>query len=483
MLTPEFVCRFCLSLTAFAVCPSAVGARETACPVAAGNPAGSYLVPGAVSDLKYRGDMTLDAYAPPGTPRRAAILIHGSQGDKSTHLTQLFEVLERAGFAWFSVNYRNLDDVRAAVKYVRCPGRFNIVGRPVLIAEDTGASLAVGVAQDAEARGIVLFGARFDHEPPAPHIPALMIHGTADEESPHGSIEALCRNWPACSFFPVAGGIHNLENWHPDQWAWKEELVAWLRGDERGLWKDITYSRPGGSDLKMDAFVPEGAGPFPAVVIAHGGGWEAGDKVTYVSPVFGPLAHAGFAWFSIDYRLTPYVRNAGQLEDLRAAIRYVRSHAARFHVDPNRIAILGESASGQMVAQVASESCTGCKVQAVVSFYGVYDFTQWASDESNRPMLDRIFGPWDEEVLKRYSPLFHVRRGLPPLLLLQGTKDELYAGTLAYAEQLKKAGARYELILLEGAPHGMENWAGHPEWEFYKQRLVKWLKTTLGAGN
>jgi acetyl esterase/lipase len=146
----------------------------------------------------------------------------------------------------------------------------------------------------------------------------------------------------------------------------------------------------------MDAFIPEGAGPFPGVVIAHGGGWEAGDKTTYVSPVFGPLAQAGFAWFSIDYRLTPYVRNADQLDDLRAAIRYVRGHATRFHVDPDRIAILGESASGQMATQIASEPCPGCEVQAVVSFYGVYDFTQWADDAENRPILDRIFGHWDE---------------------------------------------------------------------------------------
>jgi acetyl esterase/lipase len=67
-------------------------------------------------------------------------------------------------------------------------------------------------------------------------------------------------------------------------------------------------------------------------------------------------------------------------------------------------------------------------------------------------------------------------------LLIQGTKDELYAGTLAYANRLKKAGARYELILVEGAPHGMENWAGHPDWEFYKQRLVDWLNTILRPG-
>ena len=455
---------------------------HAACPAPVGDPAGNYMVPGVLGDVKYRADEALDAYAPAGEPRPAAILIHGSSGDKSTHLTQLFDVLERAGFAWFSVDYRDLDDIRAAVGYIRCKGRFNISGRLVLIAEDTGAPLALRAAQEVKAGGVALFGARFAGEPPAARLPVLMFHGAADEESPANAMEALCRKWAACRFFAVPGGIHNFENWHPDQWQWKEELGAWLRGDRRGLWKDITFARPGGRDLCMDAFVPEGAGPFPAVVIAHGGGWEAGDKVTYVSPVFGPLARAGFAWFSIDYRLTPYVRNAEQLEDLREAIRYVRSHAASFHIDPNRVAVLGESASGQMVAEMASEPCKGCEVQAVVSFYGVYDFTRWEADAEGRPTLDRIFGSWDEATLKQYSPIFHASRDLPPLLLIQGTKDELYHGTLAYAERLKQLGARYDLILLEGAPHGMENWAGHGEWEFYKQRLVDWLRRALRAG-
>jgi acetyl esterase len=438
------------------------------------------MVPGSLSDIKYRGQMTLDAFAPAGPRRPAAILVHGGQGDKSTHLTQLFAVLERAGFAWFSVEYRDLADVRAAVVYVRCPGRFNITDRVVLIAEDTGGPLALAAAEDAGASGLVLFGARFESAAqPVPRLPVLVFHGTADDEAPPAPVEALCRKWPACQFSPVAGAIHNFENWHPDQWQWKEELVAWLRADQRGLWKDITYARPGGRDLQMDAFIPAGSGPFPAVIIAHGGGWEAGDKVTYVSPVLGPLARAGFGWFSIDYRLTPYVRNPEQLDDLRAAIRYVRRYAARFHIDPNRIALLGESASGQMVTQVISEPCPGCEVQAVVSFYGVYDFTAWVNDPEDRPMLDRIFGPWDQQLLTRYSPLYSAHAGLPPLLLIQGTKDELYPGTLAYAERLKQLGARYELILLDGAPHGMENWAGHPDWEVYRPRLVDWLRAAL----
>ena len=469
----------CVWLAAAMACVLPSQARVAACPAAVGDPSGNYLVPGVLGDVKYRETLALDAYAPPGEARPAALLIHGSLGDKSTHLTQLFEVLERAGFAWFSINYRSLDDVRSAVRYIRCPGRFNITDRLVLIAEDTGSPLAIAAAQEAKASGVVLFGARFDQAPPALQIPALMIHGTADDESPPGPIEAFCRHSATCRFLPVPGGIHNFENWHPDQWEWKEELIAWLRAGRRGLWKDIVYSRPGGLDLRMDAFIPEGAGPFPAVVIAHGGGWEAGDKVTYISPVLGPLARAGFAWFSIDYRLTPYVRNAEQLEDLRTAIRYVRAHAERFHLDPKRVAILGESASGQMVAQVASEPCAGCDVQAVVSFYGVYDFTQWAQDAENRPMLDRVFGKWDTAVLQRFSPIFHITEALPPILLIQGTKDELYPGTLAYADRLKKAGARFELILLDGAPHGMENWAGHAEWEVYKLRLIKWLHENL----
>jgi acetyl esterase/lipase len=132
-----------------------------------------------------------------------------------------------------------------------------------------------------------------------------------------------------------------------------------------------------------------------------------------------------------------------------------------------------------MVAQVASENCPGCEVEAVVAFYGVYDFTPWVRDPDSRPTLDRIFGAWNADTLQLYSPVFHARPDLPPILLIQGTKDELYTGTLAYAERLKKVGARHELIVLRGAPHGMENWAGHSEWDFYQKRMVDWLHAAL----
>src|SRR2546425_2967710 len=360
-----------------------------------------YVIPGALRDVTFHDQLTLDAYAPAGQSRPAAIIIHGSQGTKSTHVTQLFEVLDRAGFAWFSVAYRSTGDVAEAIRYVRCPGRFNITPETVLIGEDTGAGIALSLGAYGGFRGVVTFGAKpgetvlslWKENSGAKSKPAVfMFHGTADEESPPAAVEALCKQLPDCTFHPVAGAIHNFENWHPDQWGWKEDLTAWLRGDRRGLWKDIVYDRPDGRELLMDAYIPQGHKPVPAVIIVHGGGWEAGNKVTYVSPVFEPLAKAGFAWFSIDYRLTPYVRVDSQLEDLRTAIRYVREHAGRFHVDPGRIAILGESASGHLVTQVGSQACPGCQVQAVVSFYGVYDFTPWPQgSEDQRETVGRLF--------------------------------------------------------------------------------------------
>src|SRR5579864_1608893 len=478
-----------------AILAVALSARSQGCSkVATGDPAGNYIVPGVLGNVVYHDGLTLDAYAPEGPARPAAVIVHGSYWHKRTHMTQLFEPLTRAGYAWFSIDYHTLDDVDAAIRFIRCPGRFNIdTHEIVLIGEDTGAEVAFKLAARNGFR-VAAFGAKLS---PAfiestssggnaarrllPTAPVVMFHGAADDNSPPAPIEAVCKRMPNCTFHLVPGAIHEFENWHPDQWSWKEDLVAWLRGDQRGLWKGIAYARPGGRDLLMDADIPEGAGPFPAVVVVHGGGWEAGDKVTYVSPVFEPLARARMASFSIDYRLTPYVRVPAELEDVRTAVRYVRTHAARFHVDPNRLALLGESASGHLVAEVASEPCPGCEVQAVVSFYGVYNFTTWpqGGPDWQRGMLDRLFGDWTPEMLARYSPLEHVTPSLPPILLIQGTKDELYQGTLAYAARLKQAGARYELVELKDAPHGMENWESHPEWAFYKQKLVDWLSAVL----
>jgi acetyl esterase len=459
-------------------------ATRATCYTADGKIAGADFLEGVRANVEFRNGLKLDAYAPSGARRPAALLIHGSSGDKSTHLTQLFSLLTSAGYAWFSINYHNLEDIRAAVAFIQSPGRFPIESKLLVIGEDTGVSLAVELVDREGFTGVIGFGsAKNVAGMQDPHVPVTLFHGALDVDSDPKPIEDACRAWSNCRFELIPKGIHNLENWHPGEWEWKEEFTAVLRNGRRGLWKDIVYSRPGGLPLTMDAYLPEGPGPFPTVVVVHGGGWEAGDKVTYVSPVLELLSRTGFAWFSIDYRLTPYVQNEEQLEDLRNAIRYVRMHAGRFGIEPNAIAVLGESASGQMVTEIASEPCSGCEVQGVVSFYGVYDFVPWASDPDSKPMLDRVFGSWDVAKLRRYSPISHIHGGMPPVLMVQGTADELYAGSLAYERRLRQQGVAYQLILLKNAPHGMENWVGHPEWEFYQAKLVDWLNTVLRVGH
>jgi hypothetical protein len=102
------------------------------------HPDGNYMTPGVLGDIVYKNDLTLDAYAPEGPPRPGVLLIHGSVGNKRTHITQLFDPLSRANVSWFSIDYRTLEDVEEALRFIRCPGRFNITNTMFVIGEDTG---------------------------------------------------------------------------------------------------------------------------------------------------------------------------------------------------------------------------------------------------------------------------------------------------------------------------------------------------------
>jgi alpha-L-fucosidase 2 len=512
------------------------------------NPDGNYLVPGVLGDVVYRDvdgiELSLDAYLQKhGEDRPAVVVVHGGGGTSGSRIArvgQLLEMLTAAGFSWFSIDYRlapghpfpaaALEDLGAALDFVRShadelridPDRIAVLG------EDAGAQLATLLAAQRPPglRAVVSLGGIYDvstaADSPLKRVtggmaPILIVHGGADTKVPPDHAcryrDALEEARVPVKLVEVPDAIHAVENWWPSQWGYKDQVAAWLsetldlseprfepHADER-LRKDIVYgtfeTADGGTgELLLDAWIPSGAGPFPGVVLAHGGGWEAGDKVTYLTPVLEPLARAGFAWFSIDYRLTPEARHPQQLEDLRRALRFVRHHAAAYRVDPRRLAMLGESASGQMVAQLATEPCEGeadaadpvdrepCTVAAAVSFYGVYDFEPLVRDASPRSLLFRLFGrtTLDEEsrdALRRYSPLYHVHSGMPPLLLIHGTDEILWEQGVAFAERLREVGANHELIRLDGAPHGMGSWEGRPEWSGYKQQLVDWLEEKL----
>jgi len=256
---------------------------------------------------------------------------------------------------------------------------------------------------------------------------------------------------------------------------------------------DVEYGRAAGVSLRLDAYVPDGAGPFPAVILVHGGGWNSGDKSggakrALIAPMEIPLANAGFAWFSIDYRLAPAHPYPAAIEDVETAIRWVKAHAAAYRVDPRRVAIAGESAGGHLVALAAVRADASTQVAAVVVFYGRFDMLSDARIGDGKlsgnlaqfVASDRLDAR-TTEVLRSASSFDKVRPGLPPFLLLHGTRDDHvpYQQSVAMRAKLLAAGVPCQLITIPEGPHGMIYWDKlAPD---YKAQVVSWLGQALST--
>lgn len=252
--------------------------------------------------------------------------------------------------------------------------------------------------------------------------------------------------------------------------------------------EDVEFARPSGVSLTLDAHIPDGKGPFPTVIIVHGGGWVNGNKRTYVTPLFQPLTDAGFAWFTINYRLAPKYQYPAAVDDVKAAVRWVREHAGQYKVDRKRIALMGESAGGHLVALAGAQNEPSSRVAAVVDFYGAHDLLKRERDRGSvSPGMTSFLGidKLDEAGIARLreaSPITYVRKGLPPFLFIHGTKDTAvpYEQSPLMCDALRKAGNRCEVFTVEGAPHGVGPWEKNPEFQAYKKKMVEWLKATLG---
>ena len=138
--------------------------------------------------------------------------------------------------------------------------------------------------------------------------------------------------------------------------------------------KGVEFAKPGGHPLLVDLHVPDGPGPFPAAILVHGGGFDGGARATNMAPTFQPLADAGFAWFSIDYRMAPEFRFPQAREDVDAAIKWVKANARTYKVDPSKIVLAGESAGGFLVNYAGTHETAETKVAAVVEIYGPVDY-------------------------------------------------------------------------------------------------------------
>jgi alpha-L-fucosidase 2 len=255
---------------------------------------------------------------------------------------------------------------------------------------------------------------------------------------------------------------------------------------------DREYGVAAGESLRLDACVPDGRGTFAAVILVHGGAWTAGDKSggpgkALIAPMHEPLTQAGFAWFSINYRLAPKHRYPACIEDVETAIRWVKAHAAEFRVDPKRIALSGESAGGHLVALAAVRANEDTRVAAVVPFYGPFDLVSRVEPDGKlSPVMQALFGretfdATTEALMHAASPVLNVRSGLPPFLLVHGTADTRvpFQQSVDLHAALGRVGVPCELISIPGGNHGMKGWATLKS--DYQAQIIAWLRRTLGA--
>jgi acetyl esterase/lipase len=257
--------------------------------------------------------------------------------------------------------------------------------------------------------------------------------------------------------------------------------------DSGALRRDIEYGRAGNEVLRLDAAVPTGAGPFPAVILVHGGGWTGGNKAGDIAALMEPLARAGFLCLSIDYRLAPQHRWPACRDDVLTVIRWAKAHAAEYKGDSARIALIGYSAGGHLVCSAATVVDDSVRVQAVVGLAPLTDFVQELPKRGNilgsaqRGLLNRPqeLTPESVGLLRTISPVNHLRPGLPPFLLLHGDADGSvpYVQSVTFQAKLREHGVGCDLITLPGAPHRLSDWEKHLPG--LQDNMIAWLREVL----
>jgi acetyl esterase len=268
-------------------------------------------------------------------------------------------------------------------------------------------------------------------------------------------------------------------------------VAAFGQAGQYKVQEDIEFTKTPVSQ-KMDAHIPPGKGPFPTVILVHGGGWTQGHKtINFVTPLFEPLTRTGYTWFTIDYRLAPQYPYPAAVEDVEAAIRFVKEHAKEYKVNPRKIVLMGESAGAHLVNLIGARNRPPLNVAAVVSFYGPMDMVEFCKQFDGKPMpasmkdffqITSCDGAGAAKI-REASPATYLSRKTPPFLFIHGTKDEAvpYSQSPLGMALLKKVGVSSDLITVQDGIHGVMNWEKDPKFQGYKAEMIAWLHKHFGT--
>ena len=229
--------------------------------------------------------------------------------------------------------------------------------------------------------------------------------------------------------------------------------------------ENVVVGKGGGRELKADVFRPAAApGLVPGFLFLPGGGWRTADREPLRERYGLAVAKHGYVCVIGEYRVMDEAPWPAQIQDVKATIRWMRANSASLGIDPSLIVIGGKSAGGHLALLAAGtpdlkefegdggNGTVSSRVAAVVGVSPVSDVTTIA----RRPGMEPIFGanPADD-VVNAASPIFHVKEGYPPTLILHGTSDERvpHAMTMRMFRALEEAGVPTDLHLYAGQDH------------------------------
>jgi acetyl esterase/lipase len=265
------------------------------------------------------------------------------------------------------------------------------------------------------------------------------------------------------------------------RWAFSEAIAPGYQSGTPDEARSEIYGDADGIPLKLDVWIPrrgQNSSSTPAVVWLHGGGFVRGARGA--TPRWNEwLNERGYAVFDADYRLAPPASWDQAPRDVDCVLGWIAMNATRYHVDPARVVVVGESAGATLALLSAygtrdgspRRECEARKpsVAAVIAFYPVIDVREfWSKNTvfgSSRRWSELFTGGTPSDVPQRYesvSPLGYVRAGVPPTLIVQGLDDNVVydKSSLALDGALSRAGVDHELLGLPQTDHGFDHFWG-----------------------
>lgn len=237
--------------------------------------------------------------------------------------------------------------------------------------------------------------------------------------------------------------------------------------------RNVAYVADGHARQKLDLFMPPGlSSPAPLLVWIHGGAWKEGSKEN--CPAVGMVAK-GWVVASLNYRLSQHAVFPAQIEDCKAALRFLRAHAADYHIDQDRVAVWGASAGGHLALLLGVTAKTrefdvgghldqSSAVSCVINWFGPADFLRWghvpeARAANKDEVLAKLLGGPPEEkrdLARKASPVTWVDRHSAPTLTMHGDADPLVPVLQSkdLAAAFKAAGVPHILKIYPGQGHG-----------------------------